>query len=190
MVVILDYLWALILLKKISFLKNIFGLLLLIPIINWGQKAGDSIMFVTIYNSEYNGTIENIDVDGYFFKSGEKRVLYLKNTEIKSFQTYSINRSKLNALEKQIPSLNADISNSINNKKEEGLIEINKLSSITGENIIIFLKDGRELNGEILKITYKIDLFGDQYEVVKFLNANKKMDIKTSEIDKVKFPQY
>ena len=98
-------------------------------------------MFVTIYNSEYNGIIEKIEPDGYFFKSGEKRVLYLKNTEIKSFQTYSINRSKLNALEKQIPSLNADISNSINNKKEEGLIEINKLSSITGENIIIFLKD-------------------------------------------------
>jgi hypothetical protein len=171
-------------------LKKLIWLLPLIPIVSWGQKVGDSIMFFTIYNSEYNGTIEKIEPDGYFFKNEKKRVLYLKNTEIKSFQTYSINRSKLNALEKQIPSLNADISNSINNKKEEGLIEINKLSSITGENIIIFLKDGRELNGEILKITYKIDLFGDQYEVVKFLNANKKMDIITSEIDKVKFPQY
>ena len=147
-------------------------------------------MFVTIYNSEYNGTIENIDVDGYFFKSGEKRVLYLKNTEIKSFQTYSTNSEKLATLEKKIPVIKSNVLKTLEKNKEEGLIEINKLSSITGENIIIFLKDGRELNGEILKITYNIDLFGDQYEVVKFLNANKKMDIITSEIDKVKFPQY
>ena len=171
-------------------MKNIFALLLLIPILNWGQKVGDSIMFFTIYNSEYNGAIEKIEPDGYFFKSKNNRVLFLKNTEIYNFQTYSTSSEKLATLEKKIPVIKSNVLKTLEKNKEEGLIETNKLSSITGENIIIFLKDGRELNGEILKITYKIDLFGDQYEVVKFLNANKKMDIKTSEIDKVKFSQY
>ena len=65
------------------------------------------------------------------------------------------------------------------------MIDINELSSNIGENIIIFLKDGRKLKGEIIKITYKIDVFGDQHEVIKFLNSNKKMSIKISLIDKV-----
>tara|TARA_Y100000389_G_C17268934_1_gene416906 strand:- start:287 stop:556 length:270 start_codon:yes stop_codon:yes gene_type:complete len=67
---------------------------------------------------------------------------------------------------------------------ENNLIDINKLSSNIGEEIIIFLKDGRELKGKIIKISYKIDVFGDQIEVVKFLYSKNKMNILTSEIKK------
>ena len=65
------------------------------------------------------------------------------------------------------------------------MIDINNLSSNIGENVIIFLKDGRELKGEITKVSYKIDVFGDQHKVIKFLNSNKKMNILTTEIEKV-----
>ena len=68
---------------------------------------------------------------------------------------------------------------------ENKLIDVNKLSSKIGVNVIVFLKDGRELKGEIIKVTYKIDVFGDQQEVIKFLNSNKKMNILTTEIEKV-----
>jgi hypothetical protein len=70
-------------------------------------------------------------------------------------------------------------------EQENNLIDINKLSSNVGKDIIIFLKDGRELKGKIIKVTYKIDVFGDQHEVIKFLNSNKKMNILTTEIEKV-----
>ena len=63
-------------------------MLALTPIVNLGQKVGDSICFKIIYNSVYHGTIEKIDDDGYFFKNKKERVLYLKNSEINSFQTF------------------------------------------------------------------------------------------------------
>ena len=53
-----------------------------------GGGVVDSICYKTIYNSVYHGTIEKIDSDGYFFKSNKDRVLYLKNSEITSFQTF------------------------------------------------------------------------------------------------------
>ena len=153
-----------------------------------GQKAGDSICFNTIYNSVYFGTLEKIDSDGFFFKSNKGRVLYLKNYEITSFQTFphssknsNENKSTLKNIEYDVPKR---ISNVVN-ETENNLIDINKLSSKIGENIIIFLKDGRELKGEIIKVTYKIDVLGDQHEVIKFLNSNKKMNILTTEIEKV-----
>ena len=65
--------------------------MLLIPIINWGQKTGDSISFNTIYNSKYNGTIIKIEADGYFFKISNDRIIFLNRREIKEFQTYSLN---------------------------------------------------------------------------------------------------
>ena len=68
---------------------------------------------------------------------------------------------------------------------ENNLIDINKLSSKVGDEIIIFLKDGRELRGKIIKVAYKIDIFGDQHKVIKFLNSNKKMNILTTDIKKV-----
>ena len=163
-------------------------LLVLFPTVNFGQKIGDSICFKTIYNSVYHGTIEKIDSDGYFFKSKRDRVLYLKNSEINSFQTfpYSLNKEKktnssLKNLEYNVPK---KISNVVK-ELENNLIDVNKLSSKIGENVIIFLKDGRELKGEIIKVTYKIDVFGDQQEVIKFLNSNKKMNVLTTEIEKV-----
>ena len=155
---------------------------------NFGQKIGDSICFKTIYNSVYHGTIEKIDSDGYFFKSNKDRVLYLKNSEINSFQTfpYSLNKEKktnssLKNLEYNVPK---KISNVVK-ELENNLIDVNKLSSKIGKNVIIFLKDGRELKGEIIKVTYKIDVFGVQQEVIKFLNSNKKMNVLTTEIEKV-----
>ena len=163
-------------------------LLVLFPSVNFGQKIGDSIYFKTIYNSVYHGTIEKIDSDGYFFKSKRDRVLYLKNSEINSFQTFpyslknsNVNNSSLKNLEYDVPKRISNVVKELENK----LIDVNKLSSKIGVNVIVFLNDGRELKGEIIKVTYKIDVFGDQQEVIKFLNSNKKMNILTTEIEKV-----
>ena len=168
-------------------MKKLILLLILIPTVNLGQKVGDSIRFKTIYNSVYHGTIEKIDLDGYFFKSKRGRVLYLKNSEINNFQTFpSSNKEK--KTNSSLKNLEYDVSKRISNvikENENNFIDVNKLSSKTGKNIIIFLKDGRELKGEIIKVTYKIDVFGDQHEVIKFLNSNKKMNILTTEIEKV-----
>lgn len=169
-------------------MNKLICLLILFPIISWGQKVGDSIYFKTIYNSVYNGTIEKIDSDGYFFKSKRDRILYLKNSEINSFQTFPYSLDKEKKTNSSLKTLEYDVQKRISNvvkEQENNLIDINKLSSNIGKNIIIFLKDGRELKGKIIKVTYKIDVFGDQHEVIKFLNSNKKMNILTTEIEKV-----
>jgi len=156
--------------------------------VNFGQKIGDSIYFKTIYNSVYHGTIEKIDSDGYFFKSKRDRVLYLKNSEINSFQTFPYSLKKEKKTNSSLKNLEYDVPKRISNvvkELENKLIDVNKLSSKIGVNVIVFLKDGRELKGEIIKVTYKIDVFGDQQEVIKFLNSNKKMNILTTEIEKV-----
>tara|TARA_B100001093_G_scaffold265132_1_gene253497 strand:+ start:85 stop:567 length:483 start_codon:yes stop_codon:yes gene_type:complete len=156
--------------------------------VNFGQKIGDSICFKTIYNSVYHGTIEKIDSDGYFFKSNKDRVLYLKNSEINSFQTFPYSLNKEKKTSSSLKNLEYDVPKKISNvvkELENNLIDVNKLSSKIGKNVIIFLKDGRELKGEIIKVTYKIDVFGVQQEVIKFLNSNKKMNVLTTEIEKV-----
>ena len=133
----------------------------------------------------YNGTIIKIESDGYFFKIPNNRILYLNNKEIKKFQTFSLknsnnDNSNVKNLEKPL------IKNSnVTKELENNFVDIDKISSLTGKEIIIHLKDGRKLEGEIIKITYEIDLVGKKYEVVKFLNSNKKMSIKISLIDKV-----
>ena len=169
-------------------MKKLILLLVLIPTVNFGQKVGDSICFKTIYNSTYYGTIEKIDSDGYFFKSKRDRVLYLKNSEINSFQTFPYSLKKSNVNNSSLKNLEYDVPKRISNvvkELENNLIDVNKLSSKIGVNVIVFLKDGRELKGEIIKVTYKIDVFGNQQEVIKFLNSNKKMNILTAEIEKV-----
>ncbi|MDB2539214.1 hypothetical protein N9X23_02475 [Flavobacteriales bacterium] len=169
-------------------MKKIFHFLLIIPLTNWGQKVGDSICFKTIYNSAYYGTIEKIDSDGFFFKSKRDRVLYLKNSEINSFQTFPYSLKKEKKTNSSLKNLEYGVPKKISNvvkELENNLIDVNKLSSKIGVNVIFFLKDGRELKGEIIKVTYKIDVFGDQQEVIKFLNSNKKMNILTAEIEKV-----
>ena len=163
-------------------------LLVLFPTVNFGQKIGDSICFKTIYNSVYHGTIEKIDSDGYFFKSNKDRVLYLKNSEINSFQTFPYSLNKEKKTSSSLKNLEYDVPKKISNvvkELENNLIDVNKLSSKIGKSVIIFLKDGRELKGEIIKVTYKIDVFGVQQEVIKFLNSNKKMNVLTTEIEKV-----
>jgi len=160
-------------------LKKIFSfLLLLIPIINWGQKVGDSISFNTIYNSKYNGTIIKIEADGYFFKIPNDRIIFLNRREIKEFQTYSLKNSNVKNLEK----MSIKKSN-ITKELENNFVDIDKISSLIGKEIIIHLKDGRNLEGVIIKIIHEIDLIGNKYDVVKFLNSNKKMNIKTSLIE-------
>ena len=155
---------------------------------NFGQKVGDSICFKTIYNSVYHGTIEKIDSDGYFFKRKKDRVLYLNKSEITSFQIFPHSKKNSNETNSGLKNLEYDVPNRISNvvkELENNLIDVNKLSSKIGKSVIIFLKDGRELKGEIIKVTYKIDVFGVQQEVVKFLNSNKKMNVLTTEIEKV-----
>jgi hypothetical protein len=66
---------------------------------------------------------------------------------------------------------------------ENNIIEIDQLSTLIGKEIIIHLKDGRNLKGVIIKIINEIDVTGKKYEIVKFLNSNKKMSIKTSLIE-------
>ena len=152
--------------------------MLLIPIINWGQKTGDSISFNTIYNSKYNGTIIKIEADGYFFKISNDRIIFLNRREIKEFQTYSLKNSNVKNLEK----MSIKKSN-ITKELENNFVDIDKISSLIGKEIIIHLKDGRNLEGVIIKIIHEIDLIGKKYEIVKFLNSNKKMNIKTSLIE-------
>lgn len=155
------------------------------PLINLGQKVGDSISFKTIYNSVYNGTIEKIDSDGYFFKIPNNRILFLNKREIKEFQTYSLknsNNDKSNVKNQEKMSIKKS---NITKELENNFVDIDKISSLTGKDIIIHLKDGRKLEGVIIKIMYEIDLIGKKYEVVKFLNSNKKMSIKTSLIESI-----
>ena len=155
------------------------------PLINLGQKVGDSISFKTIYNSVYNGTIEKIDSDGYFFKIPNNRILFLNKREIKEFQTYSLknsNNDKSNVKNQEKMSIKKS---NITKELENNFIDIDKISSLTGKDIIIHLKDGRKLEGVIIKIMYEIDLIGKKYEVIKFLNSNKKMSIKTSLIESI-----
>tara|TARA_B110000046_G_C12989612_1_gene397245 strand:- start:621 stop:1133 length:513 start_codon:yes stop_codon:yes gene_type:complete len=166
-------------------LKYILGILLITPLINLGQKVGDSISFKTIYNSVYNGTIEKIDSDGYFFKIPNNRILFLNKREIKEFQTYSLknsNNDKSNVKNQEKMSIKKS---NITKELENNFVDIDKISSLTGKDIIIHLKDGRKLEGVIIKIMYEIDLIGKKYEVVKFLNSNKKMSIKTSLIESI-----
>ena len=158
---------------------------MLTPLINLGQKVGDSISFKTIYNSVYNGTIEKIDSDGYFFKIPNNRILFLNKREIKEFQTYSLkNSNNDNSNVKNQEKMSIKKSN-ITKELENNFIDIDKISSLTGKDIIIYLKDGRKLEGVIIKIMYEIDLIGKKYEVIKFLNSNKKMSIKTSLIESI-----
>lgn len=155
------------------------------PLINLGQKVGDSISFKTIYNSVYNGTIEKIDSDGYFFKIPNNRILFLNKREIKEFQTYSLkNSNNDNSNVKNLEKMSIKKSN-ITKELENNFIDIDKIYSLTGKDIIIHLKDGRKLEGVIIKIMYEIDLIGKKYEVIKFLNSNKKMSIRTSLIESI-----
>ena len=71
----------------------------------------------------------------------------------------------------------------ITKELENNFVDIDKISSLIGKEVIIQLKDGRKLEGVIIKIIYEVDLIGKKYEVIKFLNSNKKMSIKTSLIE-------
>ena len=169
-------------------MKKLILLLVLIPTLNFGQKVGDSICFKTIYNSAYYGTIEKIDSDGYFFKSKRDRVLYLKNSEINSFQTFPYSLNKEKKTNSSLKNLEYDVPKKISNvvkELENNFIEIDQLSTLIGKEIILHLKDGRSLNGVIIKIINAIDITGKKYEIVKFLNSNKKMTFKTSLIESV-----
>jgi len=161
---------------------------LIIPLTNWGQKVGDSICFKTIYNSAYYGTIEKIDSDGFFFKSKRDRVLYLKNSEINSFHIFPYSLKKEKKTNSSLKNLEYDVPKKISNvvkELENNFIEIDQLSTLIGKEIILHLKDGRRLNGVIIKIINAIDISGKKYEIVKFLNSNKKMTFKTSLIERV-----
>ena len=169
-------------------MKKLILLLVLIPTLNFGQKVGDSICFKTIYNSAYYGTIEKIDSDGYFFKSKRDRILYLKNSEINSFQIFPYSLNKEKKTNSSLKNLEYDVPKKISNvvkELENNFIEIDQLSTLIGKEIILHLKDGRSLNGVIIKIINAIDITGKKYEIVKFLNSNKKMTFKTSLIERV-----
>ena len=169
-------------------MKKLILLLVLIPTLNFGQKVGDSICFKTIYNSAYYGTIEKIDSDGYFFKSKRDRILYLKNSEINSFQIFPYSLNKEKKTNSSLKNLEYDVPKKISNvvkELENNFIEIDQLSTLIGKDIILHLKDGRSLNGVIIKIINAIDITGKKYEIVKFLNSNKKMTFKTSLIERV-----
>lgn len=163
-------------------------MLVLIPTLNFGQKVGDSICFKTIYNSAYYGTIEKIDSDGYFFKSKRDRILYLKNSEINNFQIFPYSLNKEKKTNSSLKNLEYDVPKKISKvvkEQENNFIEIDQLSTLIGKEIIIHLKDGRSLKGVITKIINAIDISGKKYEIVKFLNSNKKMTFKTSLIERV-----
>ena len=58
------------------------------------QEIGDSIEFTTYSGKHYNGLLERIEPDGYFFKSSYSRSIYLSKEEIKKFQIFKSNQNK------------------------------------------------------------------------------------------------
>ena len=51
-------------------------------------------MFTTYSGKHYSGTIEEVDQDGYFFKTQHSRSIYLSKGEIKEYQTINNNRNE------------------------------------------------------------------------------------------------
>jgi len=76
-------------------LKKILLLIFIsLSIVGKSQKFGDSIVFTTYSGKHYSGTIEEVDQDGYFFKTQNSRSIYLSKGEIKEYQTLNNNRNE------------------------------------------------------------------------------------------------
>ena len=68
-------------------------------------------MFTTFSGKHYNGTIEEVDQDGYFFKTQHSRSIYLSKEEVKEYQALNNNRNE--PVQQKIKEFQA-----LNNKKE------------------------------------------------------------------------
>jgi ABC-type methionine transport system ATPase subunit len=171
-------------------LKKILILILIsLSIVGKSQKFGDSIVFTTYSGKHYNGTIEEVDQDGYFFKTQHSRSIYLSKGEIKEYQTIKNNRNE--PVQQKIKEFQ-----DLNNKKEipKEIIENpttetrviayskSQLSLLTGiDNLNIILHDGRRIVGTIEKIKYKgIEGLGDA--MISISGENQNYNIKKTEI--------
>jgi hypothetical protein len=171
-------------------LKKILLLIFIsLSIIGKSQKFGDSIVFTTYSGKHYSGTIEEVDQDGYFFKTQNSRSIYLSKGEIKEYQTLNNNRNE--PVQQKIKEFQA-----LNNKKEipKEIIENpttetrviayskSQLSLLTGiDNLNIILQDGRRIVGTIEKIKYKgIEGLGDA--MISISGKNQNYNIKKTEI--------
>jgi hypothetical protein len=171
-------------------LKKILILILIsLSIVGKSQKFGDSIVFTTYSGKHYNGTIEEVDQDGYFFKTQHSRSIYLSKGEIKEYQTINNNRNE--PVQQKIKEFQ-----DLNNKKEipKEIIENpttetrviayskSQLSLLTGiDNLNIILHDGRRIVGTIEKIKYKgIEGLGDA--MISISGENQNYNIKKTEI--------
>jgi len=171
-------------------LKKILILILIsLSIVGKSQKFGDSIVFTTYSGKHYNGTIEEVDQDGYFFKTQHSRSIYLSKGEIKEYQTIKNNRNE--PVQQKIKEFQ-----DLNNKKEipKQIIENpttetrviayskSQLSLLTGiDNLNIILHDGRRIVGTIEKIKYKgIEGLGDA--MISISGENQNYNIKKTEI--------
>ena len=171
-------------------MKKILILILIsLSIVGKSQKFGDSIVFTTYSGKHYNGTIEEVDQDGYFFKTQHSRSIYLSKGEIKEYQTINNNRNE--PVQQKIKEFQ-----DLNNKKEipKEIIENpttetrviayskSQLSLLTGiDNLNIILHDGRRIVGTIEKIKYKgIEGLGDA--MISISGENQNYNIKKTEI--------
>ena len=153
------------------------------------QELGDSIVFTTVSGKHYSGTIEEVDQDGYFFKTQHSRSIYLSKGEIKEYQT--LNNNSNEPVQQKIKEFE-----DLNNKKEfpKEIIENqttetrviayskSQLSLLIGiDNLNIILHDGRRIVGTIEKIKYKgIEGLGDA--MISISGENQNYNIKKTEI--------
>ncbi|MDG1439279.1 MAG: hypothetical protein P8Q16_00810 [Flavobacteriales bacterium] len=157
-----------------------------LSIVGKSQKFGDSIVFTTYSGKHYSGTIEEVDQDGYFFKTQNSRSIYLSKGEIKEYQT-------LNKVSKNLGNSNevvkekTEISISNNNDPSISKYNLKSLSNLIGlKDLIILLRDGREFTGEVQKIKkYEFGIEGMNARIICFLSNGQKYNFNEADVAKI-----
>ena len=145
------------------------------------QEIGDSIEFTTYSGKHYNGLLERIEPDGYFFESSYSRSIYLSKEEIKKFQIFKSNQNK--SIKEKTEGL--PIETYENQTTETKVVKYSKsqLSLLTGiDNINIVLRDGRVIEGTIKKIEYTTGFEGFGDAIISFASDKQNYTIKKTEI--------
>ena len=150
------------------------------------QEFGDSIIFTTYSGKHYSGTIEEVDQDGYFFKTQHSRSIYLSKGEIKEYQT-------LNKVPKNLGNSNEVVKEktgiSISNNHDTSISEfdLKSLSNLIGlKDLIILLKDGRAFTGEVQKIkTYEFGIEGVNSRIICLISNGQKYNFNEAEVAKI-----
>ena len=145
------------------------------------QEIGDSIEFSTYSGKLYNGFLERIEPDGYFFKSSYSRSIYLSKEEIKKFQIFKSNQNK--SIKEKTKGLPIETIESQTTETKVVKYSKSQLSLLTGiDNINIVLRDGRVIEGTIKKIKYTTGFEGFGDAIISLASDNQNYTIKKTEI--------